>query len=233
MAAMELLDQPVAGRSTRDPGIFATLRPGQAVMVQESGSPKRYWGRIIGTDPYEYFFVKLPLVPGITRLVKPGAALTLRLETEGELFGFSCEVFAATHKPYPLVVLAYPASVERIQLRRSKRVRCLIPVLIKNDFFTSQALIVDLSRGGCRLVLDMFQKQQVIPLISGDAISLLLSLAPSGSLECKATVVSVTDTGQGRFLGARFDPCGEDACTAIDEFMDRLEAIDQILGKDA
>lgn len=216
-------------RSRRDLGMFVAFKPGQAVMVQAMGDSQRYWGRIIGTDPYEYLFVKLPMVPGITRLATAGASLTLRLETDGELFGFSCDVISATHKPYPLVALTYPTAAERLQLRKSRRVKCLIPAMVENDFFTSPAVIVDLSRGGCRLVLDMFQKQKIVNLMTGDKVNLSLALEPKASMVCPARVVSMADASQGRFLSASFDDADKDASAALGEFMDRLETVDSML----
>jgi len=226
---MQQPDQQHQSRSKRDLGMFVAFKPGQAVMVQGMGDSQRYWGRIIGTDPYDYFFVKLPMVPGIMRLAAAGASLTLRLETEGELFGFSCDVIAAIHKPYPMVALSYPTSAERLQLRKHRRVKCLIPALVRNDFFMSPAVIVDLSRGGCKLVLDMFQKQKIINLMTGDLISLDVSLDTQSSLSCQAKVVSLMEYGQGKFLGTMFEESGDGAQAALDEFMARLEVIDSIL----
>ena len=216
-------------RSKRDLGMFVAFKPGQAVMVQALGDSQRYWGRIIGTDPYEYFFVKLPMVPGITRLASPGASLTLRLETDGELFGFSCDVISATHKPYPMVALSYPTAAERLQLRKSRRVKCLIPTTVSNDFFASPAVIVDMSRGGCRVVLDMIQKQKIVNLMTGDLVSVSIALDPSESTVCAARVVSLADSGQGKFLSASFEDSDKDASSALALFMERLESIDALL----
>jgi len=209
--------------------MFVAFKPGQPVMVQAVGDSQRYWGRVIGADPYDCFIVKLPLVPGILRMASQGASLTVRMETEGELYGFSCDVIATTHKPHPLVILSYPATTERLQLRQHKRVRCLIPALVQNDYFNSPGFIVDLSRGGCRFVLDLFQKQRIVNLMTGDALNLSISLDSQTSCTCQAKVRALTDVGSGRALGLSFDGDCADARTDIHGFMDRLETLSTLL----
>lgn len=216
-------------RSTRAQGLTVTFKPGQAVLVQALGDNQRYWGRILGHDPYDYFLVKLPLVPGILRLASPGASLTVRLETDGELFGFGCDVISATHKPYPMLILSYPTTTERLQLRRHKRVKCLIPALVENEFFKSPAFIVDLSKGGCKLVLDVFQKQKIINLMTGDDVAVSVSLDSMTNMRCKAKVMSLSELRHGRALGASFDSEDEESLTTLRDFMERLEVIDSLV----
>ncbi len=216
-------------RSKRELGMFLAFKPGQSVMVQIPTDPQRYWGRIIGTDPYDCFILKLPMVPGILRMATAGAVLTLRMESEGELYGFSCEVISAIFKPSPLLVLSYPTSTERLQLRSHKRVRCLIPGVLANDYFNSQAFMVDVSRGGCRLLLDMFQKQRIVNLMSGDKADLNVSLDSLTPLRLSTEVVNIQDQGQGRFVSARFNDEDADTQSALAEFMTRLEAIETLL----
>ncbi|GFK93487.1 Cyclic di-GMP binding protein [Fundidesulfovibrio magnetotacticus] len=216
-------------RSQRGPGMFVAFKPGQPVLVQAMGDSQRYWGRVIGVDPYDYFILKLPLVPGILRLATQGASLTLRMENEGELYGFSCDVIAVTHKPHPLAILSYPATAERLQLRQHKRVKCLIPAMVQNDFFNSSGFVVDLSRGGCRLVLDLFQKQRIVNLMTGDAVSLSISLDSMTSCKCAAKVVALQDVGTGRALGLSFDQDCAAGKSDIQEFVDRLETLSNLL----
>jgi len=209
--------------------MFLAFKPGQSVMVQIPTDPQRYWGRVIGTDPYDFFILKLPMVPGILRLATAGASLTLRMESEGELYGFSCDVISAIFKPSPLLVLSYPTATERLQLRMHKRVRCLIPSILANDFFNSPAFMVDVSRGGCRLLLDMFQKQKIVNLMSGDTADLNISLDSLTPLRLRTEVVNIQDQGQGRFVSARFNSEDQESQAALAEFMTRLEAIEVLV----
>lgn len=215
-------------RSRRDLGIHVAFRPGQAVMVQLTGDCQRYWGRVLGADPYECFIVKLPQVPGIKRLAVPGASLTLRLEHEGELFGFSCDVITAVFKPNPLAILAYPASTERLQLRRHKRLKCLIPAVAGNGCFSSSGFIVDMSLGGCKLILDERQIQQAMPLKPGDALTVDISLPNLGSIILKGKAVSLKDAGQDRALTVRFDLEDKKTRGSLGAFVSRLEAIERL-----
>lgn len=197
-------------------------------MVQLTGDGQRYWGRVLGADPYECFIVKLPQVPGIKRLAAPGASLTLRLEHEGELFGFSCDVITAAFKPNPMVILAYPASTERVQLRRHKRLKCLVPAVAENESFSSVGFIVDMSLGGCKLILEARQKEQTIPLKPGDAITVGISLPSLESIMFKGKAVSLKDVGQERALTVRFDPEDKKTRESLGAFVSRLEAIEKL-----
>lgn len=215
-------------RTKRNLGMFVAFKIGQTVMVQVPGENQRYWGRVIGSDPYEFFIIKLPMVPGITRLTTAGTTLTLRLENEGELFGFSCEVISCTFKPQPLLILNYPATTERLQLRRHKRIKCLIPARLENEFFKSSIFIVDMSRGGCKLIMEVF-KDKIVNLMSGDVVQLGISLDSMSDFRCQATVVSNNEAGYARFIGASFDPDDTTNQKILNGFMDRLETIDALV----
>jgi c-di-GMP-binding flagellar brake protein YcgR len=224
-----MADSTETNRSKNEQGVLVAFKPGKAILVQAPAERQRYWGRVIGVEVFEYFIVKLPTVPGITRLTATGALLTMRLEHEGELYGFTCEVLASITRPHPMVIASYPKSSERLKLRKHKRVKCLIPCLVENDFFKSPGFIVDMSRGGCQLVLDMFQPERAVNLMKGDDVRLQTSLDSVSNLTCQAKVVSSSEISQGRFLGVSFDSDAAEGKKALGEFMDRLEAIDAII----
>lgn len=195
-------------------------------MVQLQGGAQRYWGRVLGADPYECFIVKLPQVPGINRLANAGASLTLRLEHDGELFGFSCDVITAAFKPNPMVILAYPASTERVQLRRHKRLKCLVPAVVENDGFCSFGFIVDMSLGGCKLILDARHKQQGVTLESGDAVTVGISSPGLDTIMFQGKAVSLKDVGQERELTISFNLADKQTRASLGAFVSRLEAIE-------
>lgn len=197
-------------------------------MVQLLGGTQRYWGRVLGVDPYECFIVKLPQVPGIKRLASPGASLTLRLEHEGELFGFSCDVITAAFKPHPMVILAYPASTERVQLRRHKRLKCLMPAVVENDGFCSFGFIVDMSLGGCKFILDAQQNQQAVTLQPGEAVTVGISSPSLDNMIFQGKTVSLKDVGPERALTISFDLEDKKTRESLGAFVSRLEAIERL-----
>jgi len=215
-------------RTKRNLGMFVAFKTGQSVMVQVPLENQRYWGRVIGSEPYEFFILTMPVVPGITRLAAPGATLTLRMENEGEVFGFSCKVISTTLKPQPLLILSYPTTTERLQLRRHRRIKCLIPSRLENDSFRSSVFIVDISRGGCKLIMEVF-KDKSVNLMVGDRVDLGVVLDSTSDFQCRATVVSNVEAGYARFIGASFDPDDAANQKILNAFMDRLEIIDSLV----
>jgi c-di-GMP-binding flagellar brake protein YcgR len=120
--------------------------------------------------------------------------------------GFKTTVLRRCTTPYPYFHLAYPDSIQDVEVRESERISCLIPAMVKSSAGTQvEVQIRDLSSSGALLVsADSLG-------VTGDAVQLSveLSLGPvKRSLQLSATIRNV-QTSQGeqgaqRRFGVRF-----------------------------
>lgn len=134
----------------RLPGVHLQLAMGQKIFVRLMCVDQRYEAHVIGVDPFSYFIVQLRLPQDtLTRLNRNPMAI-VQLDAGGTLFGFRTSVINRISQPAPLLFFSYPDTVERVVLRRNKRVRVSLPGQVHGAFGDHDVMVVDLAREGCR-----------------------------------------------------------------------------------
>jgi c-di-GMP-binding flagellar brake protein YcgR len=129
-------------------------------------------------------------IPGAiyTDLVE-GDEVAVRYLAGRTAYGFKTTVLRRCTSPYPYFHLAYPDSVQDVEVRGSERISCLIPALVKSSAGAqTEVEIRDLSCSGALLVsADSFG-------VTGDAVQLTVELSLGQikpSLELSATIRNV------------------------------------------
>jgi c-di-GMP-binding flagellar brake protein YcgR len=209
----------------RSPGIQADLRHDMPVVLQFARDGAKFASRIVGMEPYTFIIVKMPLAPGIRAMLFPGQGLTLRFECDGVIYGFDTEIVTYVTKPAPLLILAYPVSMEKIELRRFKRLTCLLPVRLENEFAHSLAFMVDISRGGCRLIIDKNDIEGVFNVMTGDAVRIQSLPELFGGRDLEAAVANVVQKNDKAILGAAFAANDPEMEQLIERFISRVSDI--------
>lgn len=207
----------------RSPGIQVDVRPDMPVVLQFPRDGAKYSSRVVGVEPYRYIIAKMPLAPGIRAMVSPGQGLTLKAECDGIIYGFDTEILHTILKPAALLILAYPMSTEKIELRRHKRLSCLLPVRLENPFAHTLAFMVDISLGGCRLVVDKNDTDGILNIMAGDAVT-IHSLQEIFGQGLQATIANTAQKNHKAFLGAAFAE-DEDHGKRIGGFLERVNDI--------
>ena len=69
---------------------------------------------------------------------------------EGDIFEFKSKLEEITHNPLMLLLLQYPASVEKQELRSQKRISCFISAKVEINNEMKDGVIKDISKRGCR-----------------------------------------------------------------------------------
>jgi hypothetical protein len=144
---------------------------------------------------FEFLIVRLPWIPGLRNRLLPESVMTVRFVASGELYGFQSTVITHTAKPGLILFLTYPDVVEKIPLREHKRVQCAMPVYFQSRRGACQAIIADLSRGGCRLALDVSGQAELRQTTVGDEIVLRGAFTADGkqqSVICHVRTVDMT-----------------------------------------
>jgi hypothetical protein len=69
---------------------------------------------------------------------------------EGDIFEFDSRLTKIAHDPLMLLLLQYPASVEKQELRSLKRIHCFISAQVEIHKEMRDGVIKDISKRGCR-----------------------------------------------------------------------------------
>jgi c-di-GMP-binding flagellar brake protein YcgR len=120
------------------------------VQFEGVGSAK---SSIIGLDREKYLIIKPPALVGIeTRLFKKNQTV-VRYFYDGMLFGFRCTLIGVVKTPFPLLILSYPDTAEQVNLRKHKRLSCLLNGQLLVESLSYKIVILDISSSGCRFAI--------------------------------------------------------------------------------
>lgn len=128
---------------------------GEKVLMQFAGVPKKVTSEVVGLDKDKFILVRLPNMLGLRNVISPGGAVTVRyMHSSRVFFGFSATIAGVITNPFPLLFLNYPKMIEMLPLRKHERLDCFIKANMYYNAEDYPAAILNLSEGGCRLMLD-------------------------------------------------------------------------------
>lgn len=217
------VEQSHQEKTHRETGVRLSLEIGMR-MALTTGSQQGVEGRIacdlVGLVHFEYLILRLPWVPGLRSRLVGGATAVVRFVSEGELCGFQSPILTHIAKPSLLLFIEYPEVIEKLALRQHKRVQCALPVQMHSRRGDAQGVIADLSRGGCRVAVDIRGQQGLRQTVADDVVVLRVPLNPEGvPLAVTATVRSVERDASRMMLGLAFTEADKEFWTALTEFL--------------
>jgi c-di-GMP-binding flagellar brake protein YcgR len=80
--------------------------------------------------------------------------ILVRYLSDGDIFEFTSRILETKHDPLMLLVLQYPISVEKKELRSQKRIRCFISAKMEVNNKSQDGIIKDISKFGCRCIFE-------------------------------------------------------------------------------
>ncbi len=217
-------------KHSRHTGVRLSLDVGMRMSISLGTDRDAQEGRIaadlVGMVHFEYLIVRLPWVPGLRTRLVGGASATVRFVSEGELCGFQSEILTHVTKPALLLFLQYPEVIEKLVLRQHKRVQCALPAQLHSRRGDAQGVIGDLSRGGCRLAVDVRGQHELRQTVAGDVLVVRATLSADGlPLAVTCTVRSVeTDTNR-MLLGVSFTEADDEFWSNLDLFLAHSELL--------
>lgn len=155
------MKQPTVTRDTSM--LIHHVQMGQYVSVEVSNVHRdRFSTRLVGMLDPQYLILELPNIvkrgESIERvLMNNGVTIRMICErTTGQCLGFQTKVDALERHPYPLFFASFPSEIVTYELRREERIDTLLPARLYDvdDSGAVEGTITDISRGGCRLVID-------------------------------------------------------------------------------
>jgi len=112
-----------------------------------------------------------PDFPALENKLLTADPITVRYSFEGDIFEFSSKLMEIKYKPLMLLVLQFPDSIEKKELRSQKRICCFISATMEINDETQDGIIKDISKFGCRFVFETSGKLEKA-LRSDDQIAL-------------------------------------------------------------
>jgi c-di-GMP-binding flagellar brake protein YcgR len=137
-------------------GAELNMSPGTRMVVEPVGLGKRFSTEFVGMERDAYLIVRVPRIAGVTEHLQKDKKVRVRTIEHGQVYGFEAEVAWIMSTPFRLLFLRYPMFVEVLNLRGSQRVECFLPAEFKTVDSSSwtRGLVLNISRGGCQVVLD-------------------------------------------------------------------------------
>ena len=128
---------------------------GLELIAQIKGSDGvRFRSRYLGMKPGDFLILQMPGVPSIREKLISRCNLVVRFMSSGTVCGFESLVMSHTLKPCPLVFVAFPETIESLNLRTAERVDTFIEAEGVIGDQIVRGAILDLSAGGCRMTVD-------------------------------------------------------------------------------
>lgn len=138
---------------------------GAEVIIHAVGLEKRFKTSFIGLIKDEYILVYLPHQQQHINLA-PNDLLAIRYLVGSLVYGFSSTVAAIIGKPFPILFINHPESFESLSLRQDDRVQCFQQITIFKDEQEHLGKLTDLSKSGCRIIMDPPGKESSFPKLN-------------------------------------------------------------------
>lgn len=199
------------------------IEVGTPVLLEFGASRDRVKSVYVGAVKKQHALFSVPLTTGIKSKAREGNRVTARYMHNGTVYGFQSEV--ADFRPHPsaILFLHYPAHVEEMEIRRSKRVDCFFPCSIYAKNSAVEGLIVDISEGGCRLTFESNPKLYVPKVEIGARIKTdFYILEEKNRYTLRATLQHKRVVNGKLYLGLRFDDDDQTFRTVVADYVDKV-----------
>lgn len=181
---------------------------------------------LVGYVHYEYLLVRVQPTPGLLPRVNQGEPVRVRFMSNGDAAMFQTEILGHLNRPSIVLALAYPHTMNTVQVRKHKRISCALPVRVAKDGQKIAGIISDISRGGCRLLIDMRGQGGCRAINVGDSVSLVVPLDMEKGLENIQAMVKNIETEQFRMImGLFFEPMHSGTMQLLETFLTNTEIL--------
>lgn len=141
------------------------------MQVIAQAEPVRLKTTYFGTDGEECLLFRYPSsteAVNTTLLIEADTQIVIRYvldEPFGEVVAFKVRVLKVIHTPIPMLITSFPNALQKLGLRADKRAISGVPVIVvldEQDNKEAEGLIVDVSKQGCKLLIQFKTVLQVI-----------------------------------------------------------------------
>ncbi|MBN2233197.1 MAG: flagellar brake protein [Deltaproteobacteria bacterium] len=178
------------------------------IHIQFKGLNQRLKSSIIGIDPGNFLIIRKPKSCSLDleRLAVAGADVVVRYLHRGSVYGFQSSIIHVGEQPVPLFFIRFPDRVEDHNLRSYKRIDCYLPARMEIGKMVFPGAVIDISRGGCRVVTDRRKLSGIdrLPTVGQEAsIQLMLPGIPD-AMPLSGVIKNLTEDDQAIKNGVEF-----------------------------
>jgi len=171
-----------------------------------SEKPARLQGEFLGASHYEFLILRMPSIPGLINKLIPHMRVEVSFQSKGAVNRFFAEIISYTAKPSLMIFTTYPDRMSVMEVRKFQRVTCALPITLATPHGDGVAVIIDLSKGGCRVDVELTGQSGMRKLTEGDRVVMQGCFSPEGTVvRGMAIVRAVETTGSHMGLGLAFD----------------------------
>ena len=211
---------PHANEVTLEHGEALDIKLGATLLMETIGLRKRFKSQFIGMDRGRFIIARLPANPEIRQQLNIGSELTTRyLHAGGKIYGFQTSVLAMEVRPFPLLFLKYPESVEVLSLRRFERVQCFTPATLFHQSKELKAVIVDISAGGMCLVMDLNGQEPTEMEAEQELMCRFKLFFSEEETFIKAVIRNVEKDGDKMTIGLSFNEVSKEIQKSIQDYV--------------
>lgn len=206
-----------------DTTIESMLPIGDPIQITCQGV--KYISILRGVVALKYLITDVPLVRGEKFYPDYGSVITVRFLLNGTVYGFKTGI-VRIHEKAGLIVLEYPDSIRKVELRKSKRLNVMISAVIttgcETDTDTGQTWTMETLDGA---ILDISEIGALLAVSSSDLIDVGHTVTISATLpggihidSLDAEIRNVKPSSSKLLLGVSFSKMNDENTDAIKNF---------------
>jgi hypothetical protein len=183
-----------------------SLEMGTELQVEFMDVTIPTYSALVGMEGDLYMVVKSPAPYNLVKQkIYTGNELIIKYLFGGTVYAFQTKIIDAISKPFKLLFLEYPKIIEKHELRSFKRAKCFFPAKLLFDQKECPALVVDISRRGCKCQVKVLPGEKY-PAFRIDETLHLFSKFPGieGDVKIGGTIRNLKKNKQEIVLGIGF-----------------------------
>ena len=191
--------------------------------------PVRLQCEFLGASHYEFLILRLPSIPGLINKLIPRMRMEISFQSNGAVNKFFVEAISHTAKPSLMIFTTYPDRMSVMEVRKHQRIRCALPVTLVTLHGDGIAVIKDLSKGGCCVVMELTGQSGMRALAEGDSVVLqgcFSFVAEVSTVRGIATVRTVKIIGSHMVIGLAFDESQKAFREALEAYLELIQILE-------
>lgn len=192
---------------------------GTKVSINRDSGRERLWSFFVGMEYRKYILVRMP-AHEINQKPHINEQITVRYLKDSLACGFNATITGIIEKPYPLIFLEYPQSIEVLNLRNSERVFCFVDVTVFWEGHEGAGKITDISKSGCKIAMDSSRASDLSNIGLNDEIFCQFKLEENEKDKyVKGYVRHCEFTEEKLILGVEFDDMPDPLKAEIESYI--------------
>ncbi|MFT5450719.1 MAG: hypothetical protein ACI9N9_000199 [Enterobacterales bacterium] len=180
---------------------------------------------LIGILTNEYLIFHLPqkiISMTSSKDFSSGIGVNIRSISRGAVFGFHASIISKHTLSESALFVSYPKTIQTQVIRKSLRVKCLLPACVSQDDVLLSGTVADISQGGCNFQAkkEFFNTEQVKCFQVGNDIKVALSLPGiEGEKTIDTKIINLAQDVEKVQLGLAFNNIEQATLKLIDDII--------------